>query len=115
GAEAAWLRLLTTREESHFASIDAGLRSHKARQNLAALLQEEGRHAEAEAQWRVVVADQPNFLPAWLGLADLYLDQRRWPELDQVLKKLEAEPQGAVEAALLRARRYLASKEFGAA
>jgi tetratricopeptide (TPR) repeat protein len=115
GAEAAWQRLLATREAAHFASVDAGLRGPKARQNLAALFREEGRLAEAEAQWRAAVAEQPDFLPAWLGLAEVYLDQRRWPELEGVLRSLGAEPKWALEAAVLRARRHLAGKEFAAA
>jgi tetratricopeptide (TPR) repeat protein len=113
GAEAVWQRLLGTRERSHFASVDAGLRSHKVRQNLAALFQEEGRYAEAEVQWRALLADQPDFLPAWLGLAELYLGQERWPEFEEVLGRLE--PQWPGEAAVLRARRHLAGQDFAAA
>ena len=53
------LRLLEAREGEHFASIDAGLRGHKARHNLAVLYTEQGRAAEAEAQWQAALAAVP--------------------------------------------------------
>jgi tetratricopeptide (TPR) repeat protein len=115
GAEAAWLRLLAAQEPSHFASIDAGLRGPKTRQNLAALFEEDGRYAEAEAQWQAVAAEQPNCRAAWLGLANLYLGQRRWAELETVVGKLEEERPKSADAAVLRARRHLAHREFAAA
>ncbi len=106
-AEAALLRLLAGSEKPHFASVDIALRGYKARQNLAVLYQEEGRTTEAEAQWRAVVQERSDFLPAWLGLAELYLAEQRWPELEEVLGHLSS-----VEAAVLRARRCLASKDY---
>ncbi len=112
GAEACLLRLLETRDTPHFASVDVGLHGHKARHNLAVLYREQGRVAEAEAQWRAALADQPEFLPAWLGLGDLYLGQHRWTELGQVGTRLAANPQTTVEADVLRARGHLARREF---
>ena len=96
-AEAVLVRLLGGSEKPHFASVDAGLRGFKARQNLAVLYQEQGRLAEAEAQWRAVARERPDFPPAWLGLAELYLGQQRWPELEEAVAHLDG-----VEAAVLR-------------
>jgi Tfp pilus assembly protein PilF len=62
---------MQNREGSHFASLDTGLRSHKARHNLAVLYFEQGRLAEAEAQWRAALAEQPQFTPALTGLKQL--------------------------------------------
>jgi GT2 family glycosyltransferase/tetratricopeptide (TPR) repeat protein len=114
-AEACLVRLLGAHEAEHFASLDAGLRGYKARHNLAVLYQEQGRHAEAESQWRAALAERGDFLPAWLGLAEVYLAQQRWPDLDQVLGPLGGLPEGALEAAVLRARAHLARREFAPA
>ncbi len=115
GAEACFRRLLQRREGDHFASVDAGLRGYKARHNLAAILQEQGRVADAEALWRAALEEQPGFVPAWLGLGELLLAQSRWEELDQVNRQLRAIPQGAIEAEVLCARGHLARREFAAA
>jgi hypothetical protein len=61
------------------------------------------------------VAEQPDFTPAWLGLAEVCLGQQRWPDLERLLARLEARPETATEAAVLRARRHLAAREFAAA
>jgi len=76
GAERCFLHLMEHWEGSHFASLDTGLRSHKARHNLAVLYREQGRLAEAEAQWRAALAEQPQFTPALSGLKQL-LDARQ--------------------------------------
>jgi GT2 family glycosyltransferase/tetratricopeptide (TPR) repeat protein/SAM-dependent methyltransferase len=115
GAEACLVRLLGAPEAEHFASLDAGLRGYKARHNLAVLYQEQGRHAEAEAQWRAALAERGDFLPAWLGLAEVYLAQQRWRDLDETLGHLGGQPEGAPEAAVVRARVYLARREFAPA
>jgi tetratricopeptide (TPR) repeat protein len=115
GAEAAWLRLASGHEDAHFASVDAGLRGPKVRHNLAVLYQEQGRRAEAEGQWRAVVAAQPDYLPGWLGLAEIYLAEQRDSSLDEVQMRLEAVPHGSLDAAILRARRHLLEKEYASA
>lgn len=111
GAEACLLKLLTTREGDHFASVAVGLRGHKARSLLANLYQEQGRAAEAEAQWKAAAAEAPGFAPAWQGLAELYLGQSRWTELNEAAEKLAAAG-GELETAVLRARGHLAQKDF---
>jgi tetratricopeptide (TPR) repeat protein len=115
GAEASLRRLLEAREGDHFASVDPGLRGYKARHNLAVLCHEQGRAAEAEAQWRAAVAERPDFTPAWVGLGELYLAQDRWADLEPAAHHLETTPAGAEEAALLRARGHLKRREFEAA
>jgi tetratricopeptide (TPR) repeat protein len=112
GAELSWLRLLATREGDHFGSVDAGLAGYKTRHHLALLYQEQGRLEPAEKQWRLALAERLDFQPARLGLADVYLGQQRWPALEQVIGELAAEPQGRLEAGVLRARQHLARREF---
>ncbi len=62
-----------------------------------------------------MLAEQPDFLPAWLGLGDLYVEQERWAELDRITGHLENGQQGAMEGSVLRARGHLGRKEFAAA
>jgi hypothetical protein len=84
--------------------VDAGLKGYKTRHNLAALYLQQGRMPEAEYQWRDALAERPDFVPAWLGLGEVYLGQQRWPELEEVLGHLGEVP----EAAALRARGQVA-------
>jgi tetratricopeptide (TPR) repeat protein len=115
GAELAWLRLLATREGEHFGSVDTGLGGAKTRHHLALLYQQQDRSAVAEYQWRKAVAGQPDFLPGWLGLADLLVAQRRWEALEEIIDRLKGGRFGTMEAAVLRARRHLACGEYAAA
>jgi GT2 family glycosyltransferase/predicted Zn-dependent protease len=115
GAEACLKQLMASSPGAHFASVDAGLRGYKARQNLGVIYREQGRLADAEAEWKAVTAERPEFLPAWLALAELYLGQQRWLELDETVRHLEALPQGRLEAAVLTARGELARRDFAAA
>jgi hypothetical protein len=68
GAAGCWRRLVDGGEGAHFASVDAGLRGHKSRHNLAVAYLRLNRPAEAEEQWRRVAEEVPAFAPAWLGL-----------------------------------------------
>ncbi len=113
-AEVCLYRLLEAREADHFASVDPGLRGHKARHNLAVICQEQGRPAEAEAHWRAVVAGQPGFLPAWRGLGELYLSQSRWDMVESTAARLDASTD-PTEAPVLRARAAMARKHFAEA
>jgi len=105
-------RLLSSREGDHFASVDAGLKGHKTRHNLGAWLCEEGRHREAEEQWRLALREAPSFLPTLVSLAQLGIDRGRPELVDEMLARLDSHPQGRVEAALLRGRVHLAKKNF---
>jgi glycosyltransferase involved in cell wall biosynthesis len=106
GAEERLLRLLRDPPGRQLAAGDAGRRGYKARHLLAEVYRCQGRPADAEAQWRLGVAEEPRFAPAWQGLGDLYLAQRRWADLDEAVIALSRanEP----EAASLRTRAELA-------
>ncbi len=128
GARACWMQVLGAAPHSVplspagrgepiadgvFSSVDAGLRGPLVRYHLAMLDREEGRLRDAENHWRTLLAETPSFHPARLGLAELYLQQARWPEMEAVLAELE--PQTPLDASVLRARLHLARKEFAAA
>jgi tetratricopeptide (TPR) repeat protein len=103
-------------DRNHFGSVDAALGGFKTRSNLAVYYRELGRFAEAEAQWQAAVVEKPTFVPAWLGLGDLYLTQSRWPEFTSLVDRMsQAAPQEVVEANTLKARAYLARKQYASA
>jgi tetratricopeptide (TPR) repeat protein len=112
GAESCLRRLIEGSEsDNHFASINPGLRRHLGRNQLGWLLHHQKRHAEAEAQWRVALTEQPRYIPALLGLAEAYLQLKRWEALEQVIEQLNQHP----NAAVLRGRAKMARKEYGPA
>jgi Tfp pilus assembly protein PilF len=96
---------------NHFTSVADGLRTYLGRNNLAILLLKQKRFAEAEAQWRMALMSEPDFLPAKIGLGEMYLDQRNFTALEQVVEQFPDHP----EAVVLRARAKLARKEFASA
>lgn len=113
GAIACLRQLLNSTGGDHFASIDAGLQSYKTHHNLAVLYKEEGERNEAERHWQLALESNPDFLPAWLGLAENYLSTQSWQGLAKVIQSLDR--LAPLEAAVLRAREYLARKDFAAA
>src|SRR5439155_18428962 len=104
GAEKCLLRLIDGQDQALFASVDVGLRSYKARHNLAVIMQAQGRLAEAEAQWRHALTEQPAYLPALLGLAELYLSQSRVADVECVVEPLESIPSASVWRLVVLAR-----------
>jgi tetratricopeptide (TPR) repeat protein len=118
GAEKCLLHLLETQDGASFASISEGLRGFRARHLLASIYSEEDRLAEAEAQWRACLADQPRFLQARLGLGELYLRQQRLTELQDDLhqwEEVDSAARESLDGAFLHARLYLAKNDFPAA
>jgi tetratricopeptide (TPR) repeat protein len=101
-AEAALSRLLSVPDPSgYLSSMDSSVLSFKARHNLAAVYQSEGRHAEAERCWRHVTRKRPDFLPAWLAVAEMMLGAGRVQEANALVDEA-AGPGGETAAALLR-------------
>ncbi len=113
GAEACLLELL--RPGACFVHEDASLCGFKAKQNLGVVYQRQGRPADAEAQFRTVMAERPDFVPAWLALTNLYLTQRRWSDLETTIAAQEHDSRRATDAALLRARGQAMRREYAAA
>src|SRR6516162_4431703 len=64
---------------------------------------------------RALLAEQPDFAPAWVELGRLHLAQGRWDDLEQTLAKIPGESASAEEASPVRAQACLARREFAAA
>jgi tetratricopeptide (TPR) repeat protein len=113
GAESCLVRLLEQRPEPYMAAgVDPEWNGVKARYNLGVVYRDQGRSAEALAAFQAVVAEQPAHSDAWIALADLWLSLGKTNEVEQALQRLEADPQRAVEAALLRSRLHCHRQEF---
>jgi tetratricopeptide (TPR) repeat protein len=115
GAIACRRQLVNLRPGNHFASLDAHLRGPDARHQLAMLYRQQGRPADAETEWKAAVTEQPDFIPGWLGLAEIYLEGGRWAEIEDAAAQLAGQEASAVDGAVLKARGHLARKEFPAA
>jgi hypothetical protein len=102
-------------DQGYFASVPTGLHGFTTRHLLAQLYRSQGLLGAAESQWQAALAEQPDFIDAWMGLANLCLDQRRWDELQEISVRLERDCGQGHEAAVLRARGHLARKEFDSA
>jgi glycosyltransferase involved in cell wall biosynthesis/Tfp pilus assembly protein PilF len=113
-AIASWERCLTIVPGSHFASVNTGLQGYITRQNLATAYHELGREAEAETQWKAALRERPVYEPAWRGLALLYRDHQRWTDLEELAVHLDAHTPDDPAAACVRARAWLAKKDFEA-
>jgi tetratricopeptide (TPR) repeat protein len=128
GARACWSQLLTGDSRSRllsplgrdkslmdgvFNAVNTGVQRQLVQYQLAVLDREEGRFADAENHWRTILDDTASFHPARLGLAELYLQQERWPELETILAELG--PNAHLDAVMFRARMHLARKEFAPA
>jgi Tfp pilus assembly protein PilF len=63
---------------------DEEIRCYKARHNLALLYFKQGRHTEAEREWRQVLEDCPGCEAAWTALTCLLETQGRQYEIDSL-------------------------------
>jgi tetratricopeptide (TPR) repeat protein len=66
----------------------------------------------ADAEFRKVLDEKPDYQPGWLGLGEICLAQARWPELEDIARHVEQQHDGRLKATLLRGRGMLARKEF---
>lgn len=99
----AYRAVLESDEPLHFGSIDQGIRGFKARQNLASALTDLGDLSAAEAEWRAVVNEMPDYVPGWRGLAGILHRQSKLNELHALTLRLDRRPKLRNEALLIRA------------
>ncbi|MCS6852348.1 MAG: glycosyltransferase [Gemmataceae bacterium] len=115
GAEQCLVYLLQLPPQHSFTGVDAGLHGYKARDVLGWLYAEQGRYAEAEAQFRAAVAQQPTYRSPWCGLAEIFLRQGRLADVERVCVELERRAGGTIEAATIRGLCQLAQGDLAAA
>jgi GT2 family glycosyltransferase/Tfp pilus assembly protein PilF len=115
GAEKSWLDLLDARRGQYFASEEVGLRGFRTRQLVAEIYRAQERRLEAEVQWRAALMERPDFEPAWVGLAELYLRGERFAELEYLLQDWEDRGLNSAKVGWLRARGQVQRGEVAAA
>ena len=116
GAEAGLVRLLETPPQSYIAiGVDPALRGFRARYSLGVVYRDQGKPAEAERQWRAVLAERPEHIAARIGLVELWLVHGRGPEAERMAEELEREAGRPVDAALVRAKVLAARQDYAAA
>src|SRR5438552_3797658 len=64
--------------------VDDGLTGYLTRHNLAVVYRDQGRLGEAEAQWRKVLKERPQWGEVLVGLGEMYIVQRRWADLRDI-------------------------------
>jgi O-antigen biosynthesis protein len=114
-AERAYRDVLENREERHFSSVDQGLKGYKARQNLAVVYSDQGKLAEAEEQWRRVVAEVPSYRPGWRGLGEMLLRRGDRDRAAALAEEMLADGARRIEGLLLQARVALSRRDVAAA
>jgi GT2 family glycosyltransferase len=70
-AATAYLDVLQHQEEPHYTSVNAGIRGHLARHNLALVYQDLGNVLRAAQQWQTILAERPSYAPAHQALQEL--------------------------------------------
>jgi GT2 family glycosyltransferase/tetratricopeptide (TPR) repeat protein len=103
-ARRAYLDVLESDEERHFASVDRGLAGFKAQQNLAVVAADMGDLAESERYWRAVVQEMPRYRLGWRGLGETMLRRGRVAEAESLAATLASDPAIRVEGLLLKSR-----------
>ncbi|HEY2826749.1 MAG TPA: tetratricopeptide repeat protein [Pirellulales bacterium] len=106
----AYRNAIANRDERHFSSIDRSLTGYKARQNLAIVLEEQGKLDLAEIQWRRVLDELPSYRPPWRGLSECLLKQKKLKTLQVELEQIPNERPLLCESAI---QRYLIAKASG--
>jgi tetratricopeptide (TPR) repeat protein len=116
-AEQHYRQLIDGKEDgNHFASVDAGLRAVRGRHNLAVMLLEQGRFAEAEEVWRACLVADPHFLLAHLGLGDVYLNTGNAAGIAGVIETVRSlGVEGRAEAVAVEGRWRLRQKDHAGA
>ncbi len=101
-AQQCYVKLLTQRERGHIDSLDVTITGFKAHHNLALIYQDLRRFQEAERHFQEALACQPDFVPSWLGLAEVLLLEGNMREFEAVLARLR--PLAPLEAQRLEQR-----------
>lgn len=84
-------------------SVEVGIGDYLSRHNLAAVFSEMGRDDLAELEYRRIIADRPNYRPAFPLLARTLLRQRRITTLEREIENQVGNERLACELAQMRA------------
>jgi tetratricopeptide (TPR) repeat protein len=83
----AYRAALKRDDTRHFASVDPGIAGFKARHNMAVIYTELKQHDRAELQWRLALEEVPTYRPAWRGLCESLIVQKKFVTCDGELER----------------------------
>ncbi len=86
-AETLYRELIHGQDAPHFASVDSGLRTHKAHHNLGLVLLDRRAVPQAREQFDEALRHQPEFLPSWLALAEVHRQQGNLEATEVALRR----------------------------
>ena len=96
--------VLTPSNERHFVSVDIGLTGFKARHNLALVYEDLGQIDLAEAEWRAILSEQPNYPSAQIGLIECLIRRGDVAEAASRIEELRDNPSTVAEGFRMAAR-----------
>jgi tetratricopeptide (TPR) repeat protein len=99
-AVTAYRAALRNDDGRHFSSVDPGISGYKARQNLALVYSDSGRNELAELQWRCILEELPRYRPAWRGLCETLICQRKLATAEVISEWLSSDSQLGCESIL---------------
>jgi tetratricopeptide (TPR) repeat protein len=108
----AYRSVLEGPAERHFSSMDRAMRGFKGRQNLALVYADLGEWAEAEAQWRQVVAEAPHYRQGWRGLGEVLLQQGKLNDGEALAEQFLGDDRLRAEGRLLQGQLAIARGDF---
>ncbi|QDU09835.1 glycosyltransferase [Gimesia aquarii] len=92
-AETAYRSILDHNSDRHFSSTDQGIFGFKTYHNLAVVLADKKRWREAASVWEQITQEEPNFIPAWRGLAEMYQHLKDEKGMLKLMNALNQHPQ----------------------
>ncbi len=101
--------------ETSLATAEARQRCLTAKHFLARTYRDRGRLEDAINQWQNLLADTPDDLAAWVGLAEVHLARRDLNACTEIARRLSWRPDWSLEAKVLQARVALTGKDYFAA
>jgi glycosyltransferase involved in cell wall biosynthesis len=102
GARDCFESILELPLQRNYVGMDPELPKARARHNLAIVYRRLGLEQKAEEQLDLILELSPQFEPGWLALLELYLEQKRQSDAQELLKRLSRNPaRSTIEPALL--------------
>jgi GT2 family glycosyltransferase/tetratricopeptide (TPR) repeat protein/2-polyprenyl-3-methyl-5-hydroxy-6-metoxy-1,4-benzoquinol methylase len=84
-------RILSEDVNRVFVSVDPSITGHKLHSNLALAFKDLGNIEGASHHWRLAIQECPQFVPAWIALAQVLVDQHRQEDLQALILEIPAE------------------------
>ncbi len=103
-AAALYRAVLVPATNRHFSSMDMGISGFKARHNLAIVYEDQSRLDLAEQEWRAIIAEQPDYVPAQIGLVECLLRRNDVNEARPLVEALQSNPRTALDGCRMAAR-----------